>query len=405
MKTSPAKTPGGNSVSRRLALWFAIGMAAMFRSSSCLAQVDPFHRSLLQLGYDQALQGAGPQSLYAYYYYNNPEIAGTNIALRLATAPAYVDGELGFKRPFWATGDIGLGLYGGAFGANYYEVRQGKYYRSQSFYGNGGGTALSLYQRLNPGMRLPLNLVLRGGFIYSAFADTSHTADDFELPDNQPMPFTRVGLRLAGKEPRLYPDLMLEASVWFSRQWRLNSGPYGYDGDRAVNTWSDLYWAYAAMAYSWTNIGHRLSFAATAGATGNADRFSAWRLGGVLPLIAEFPLILPGYYYQELSAQRFVHLYASYLLPLDTATRFQLRFEAATALIDYLDGFEQPTRWQTGVGCGLVFTPRNKVMRVVLRYGYGINAVRDGEDEGAHSVGVLFQFDFDQYKQWRRARR
>lgn len=74
------------------------------------------------------------------------------------------------------------------------------------------------------------------------------------------------------------------------------------------------------MAYSWTNTGRRVAFAATAGATDSADRFRAWPLG------------------------------------------------------------------------------------VVLRYGYGINAIRDDEDEGAHSIGVLFQFDFDQYQPWRRAR-
>lgn len=30
------------------------------------AQIDPYPRSLLQLGYDQSLSGQGPQSLYAY---------------------------------------------------------------------------------------------------------------------------------------------------------------------------------------------------------------------------------------------------------------------------------------------------------------------------------------------------
>jgi hypothetical protein len=34
---------------------------------------------------------------------------------------------------------------------------------------------------------------------------------------------------------------------------------------------------------------------------------------------------------------------------------------------------------------------------VVVRYGYGINALRDGQ-EGAHSVGVLYQYDFGQRK-------
>ncbi len=66
--------------------------------SSALAQIDPYPRSLLQLGYDQSLSGQGPQSLYAYYHYNNPEFLRTNVTLRLAVAPVYFDGEIGFRQ-------------------------------------------------------------------------------------------------------------------------------------------------------------------------------------------------------------------------------------------------------------------------------------------------------------------
>ena len=66
-------------------------------ASMALAQIDPYPRSLLQLGYDQSLSGQGPQSLYAYYYYNNPGFLRTNVALRLAVAPVYLDGEIGFR--------------------------------------------------------------------------------------------------------------------------------------------------------------------------------------------------------------------------------------------------------------------------------------------------------------------
>jgi hypothetical protein len=362
------------------------------------SQIDPYHRSLLQLGYDQPIDSQGPQAIYLYYYYNNPEIAGTNTALRLAIAPAYLDGELGFRQLLSPSTDVGIGLYGGAFGDNFYEVRQGNYRRRESFNGSGAGTALSLYQLLNPGMLVPLRAVARGGFRYSGYSGTSDTANDFELPDARPMTFVRAGLRLAGKEPVLYPDLGLEVSAWVERQWRLNDGAYGFDHDRRMEGQSDLYWAYAGMDYSWTNVGHKVSFAVTTGGSGDADRFSAWRLGGVLPLVAEFPLILPGYFYQELSAKRFLHLYASYLFPLGLQNRLQFRLEAASALLDYLEGFEQPDRWQTGVGCGLTFTPRNKFCRIVLRYGYGFNAIRNDSDKGAHSVGLLFQYDFEQHK-------
>ena len=117
----------------------------------------------------------------------------------------------------------------------------------------------------------------------------------------------------------------------------------------------------------------------------------------VLPLAAEFPLTLPGYYYQEISAQGFVHLSASYVAPLSADHRWQLRLGAASAYVDYLPGFAQPNHWNTGAGPSLSFTSRSEVWRVILRYGYGFNALRDGQ-EGAHSIGVLYQYNFERRK-------
>ena len=154
----------------------------------------------------------------------------------------------------------------------------------------------------------------------------------------------------------------------------------------------------AVYAY-WTNVGHQVSFATTVGGSTDADRLNAWRLGGVLPLITEFPLILPGYMYQELTAQRFALFRTAYLISLDPEHRFQLRFEAATASIKSLPGFELPDRWQTGIGGGLIYTPKRRYLRLVARYGYGINALRDDGERGGHSVGLLFQYDFERHKE------
>ena len=235
----------------------------------------------------------------------------------------------------------------------------------------------------------------RRGFRYSRYADTSDTENGFVLPEDRPMGFVRTGLRLAGKEPVLYPDLGMELSIWYERQWRGNAGTYGFNQDRHTERTTDLFWLYAGLDYAWTNVGHKISFAVTCGGSADADRFSAWRMGGVLPLVSEFPLILPGYYYQELTATRFVHFYASYLFPLDKQNRFQFRIEAASAHLEYLSGFAQPDSWQTGVGGGVTFTPKSKKCRIVARYGYGFNAIRDGE-HGSHSIGLLFQYDFEQ---------
>ena len=281
------------------------------------------------------------------------------------------------------------------------EVRQGQYYQDQSFDGYGGGADLSLNQLLNPGQWVPLNVVARGGFRYTTYDKTGDTVGKFEVPADWMNLFTRAGLRLAGKEPVLYPDLGLELSVWFERQWRLSSDQYGFADDRQVNPSVNLYWANAGlMNYAWTNIGHQISFAVTAGGSDDADRFSAWRLGGVLPLVSEFPLVLPGYYYEEISAQRFVHLYGSYAISLDSKDRWSLRLEGASVRVEYLPGFAQTGQWNTGVEGGIVYTSPNKVLKVAVRYGYGFDAIRNGQ-KGANSVGILLQYDFHALKQRR----
>ena len=358
------------------------------------AQLDPIRRNLIQLGYDQALEGQGPQAIYAYYYYNNPEMFGSNTVLRTAVAPLYLDGELGFKHLLSPSTDVGLGFYGGAYADNYYYVNQGDYEKGQSFNGNSGGASLSLYQRLNPGQLIPVNFVARAGARYTVYSRRSDTADFYGLPEDQPITFIRTGIRVAGKEPVLDPRLGLEFSLWYAHQWRSHPSSYGYGGANELSPSTGLYWTYANLNYTWTNIHHQIQFSVMAGGSDGADPLNAWRLGGVLPLVAEFPLMLPGYYYEELTARSFVHFYGTYLLPLDSAGRWQLRFEAGAARVNYVPGFEQPNPWQSGVGIGLAFTPPNRAFLIIARYGYGFQALRN-DSLGAQSVGLLFQFDFE----------
>lgn len=370
-------------------------------SSLAFAQIDPYDRNLLQLGYDQALAGRGPQAAYVYYYYNDASFLNTNQALRLAIAPVYFDGEWGFRELLSPHTDLGLALSGGGFNDNYYEIRPGGYRRDESFEGYGGGAAVKLYHRINPEQIIPLNAVLQGGFHYSTYEKTDETAAQFRLPDERFNTFVRAGLRLAGKEPMLYPDLAMELSVWYERQWRfVEDNDYGFAADRRVKPTTDLYWLYATLNYAWTNRGTQCTFSFMVGGSEDADRFSAWRLGGVLPLAAEFPLMLPGYYYQEISAQRFAHASASYLLPLSENHRWQLRLGATSAYVDYVPGLGQSGHCHTGVGPDLSYTSERNTWRVILRYGWGFNAERQGHD-GAHSVGLLCQFNFGPEPAWK----
>src|SRR5580658_2905522 len=105
---------------------------------SCLAgpalgQVDPQLRELVQFGFTQAIQGASPVAAYGYYYLNEPNFYKTNLTLRIALAPVYLDSEVGLVGALGPNTDLGMGLAGGAFADDYYEFEDGKYLPEESF--------------------------------------------------------------------------------------------------------------------------------------------------------------------------------------------------------------------------------------------------------------------------------
>ncbi len=358
------------------------------------AQIDPVKRDLIQLGYNQPLEGHAPFAGYAFFYHNQPDFLRTNLTLRLAVAPVYLDSELGFRQAFGPDTDFAIGLAGGGFADRYNEIRGGKYLPAESFDGNGGEISASLYHLFNPGDLIPLNLVLRGTAHYSAFDRADDTAPNFQTPSDRGDFSVRAGLRWGGIEPTLFPALAMELSVWYEGAIRTGSGAYGFNGDRAVQPNSHLFWAEAALSYTLPESRQNFYARLTLGSSMNADRFSAYRLGGFLPLVAEFPLTLPGYNYQEISARQFALLNASYLLPLDTNQRWNLDANVSSAFVDYLPGASQPGNWLNGVGGGILFRTKSDRFKIMLDYSYGIDAIRSGS-RGAHSIGILMQWDLE----------
>jgi hypothetical protein len=356
------------------------------------AQIDPVQRDLIQLGYNQAFEGHQPLAAYAYYYHNQPNFFRTNLTLRLAVAPVYLDSELGFIGALGPNTDLGIGLAGGGFADNYNEIRGGHFYPSESFEGSGAEVSASLYHRFNPGDMIPLNYVLRGTAHHAFYSRNSDTASSFQLPSDHGDFSIRTGLRWGGVEPTLFPPLAMELSVWYEGHLRSGHGYYGYSGDRELNEQSHLFWTEAALAYTLPKSQQSFYVRMTAGTSVDADRFSDYRLGGFLPLIAEYPLSLPGYFYQEISARQFVLLNANYLLPLDKAKRWNIDVNAASAGVDYLPGEGQPGNWLTGVGGGILYHSPSDQWKILLDYGYGIDAIRSG-GRGANSISLLVQFD------------
>jgi hypothetical protein len=377
---------------RRVFLLFLPGCLYPFTGQG---QIDPVKRDLIQVGYNAALEGHSPLSAYAFYYRNQPEFLRTNLTLRLAVAPTYLDSELGIRHAISENTDLGIGVAGGGYADSYYEIDRGTYLPSESFNGYGAETSLSLYHLFNPGQRIPLNGLLRGIAHYSTYQRIEDTAPNFQLPEDRGTFSVRTGLRWGGREPTLFPDLAMELSAWYEGQFRTESGPYGF-GDRSVETHSHLFWGEALLAYTLPELKHSFYVSLTAGTSMNADRFSAYRLGSLLPLVSEFPLSLPGYYYQEISARSFALAGGNYIIPLDKKQRWNLSATASTAVVDYLPGLEQPGNWHSGLGGGIIY--KSPSWKIMVGYGYGVDAMRS-HGRGAQSVGVLLQLDLGQARE------
>ena len=390
-----ARFPRAPPVNRHHISGIGIGFLWLLGAFPAFSQIDPVGRELVQVGYNAALQGKPPISAYAFYYHNQPEFLRSNLTLRLALAPTYLDSELGFRSALGAHTDLGLGLAGGGFADSYAEIRGGKYLEDESFVGHGAELDLSIYHRFNPGGMIPLNGVLRAFGRYSAFNADSDTADDFVVPDDMGRFGLRAGLRWGGREPVLFPSLAMEISAWYEGEYRTQDEVYGY-GDREIEEFTHSYWLQALLAYTIPKWEHQFYVSLTLGGSVTPDRLSAYRLGALLPLVSEFPLSLPGYYYQEISAERFVLFGANYLVPITRDKRWNLNVQATTAVVDYLPGLEQPGDWHTGVGGGIVY--RSPSWKVMLGYAYGVDAIRSGE-RGAHSIGVLLQLDLEKAKE------
>jgi len=355
------------------------------------AQIDPVKRDLIQFGYNQPAEGREPVAGYAFYYHNDPDFLHTNLTLRLAVAPTYLDSELGFSHALGPDTDLALGLAGGGFADSYNEIRGGQWIRGESFDGHGGELSASVYHRFNPNQRIPLNLVVHGAGHYSVFA-RDETAANFQLPDDGADFSFRTGLRYGGIEPTLFPELAMELAVWYEGQFRTDSGGYGFNDDRRVEAEAHLFWGSAALSYTLPESKQNFFVRAVAGTSVNADRLSAYRLGGFLPLIAEYPLSLPGYYYQEFSARNFALVNASYVLPVAPQERWNLFFNAATADIDYLSGTEQAGNWLSGVGAGFMYRSPSDKFKCIVAYDYGIDAIRNSS-RGASTISILIQVD------------
>ena len=370
-----------------------LALALPLLASVARAQIDPAERRLLQAGYYQATDGRAPLAGYLYFYVNQPNALGKGKTLRLALAPVYLDAELGFRRAIDPDTDFGVGLAGGGFADSYQEIRNGRWLRGESFVGHGVTGSFGAYHDFDLKGRVPLAGVLRGSLHHAEYFSDRGTEPGFQVPGSITEGILRTGMRWGGSEPVIFPKAAFELSGWYTGRLRAQPQKYGYNGDRQVE--GDTHQLHGRTLFYWNppQGKHRFQVMISGGRVFRTDRFSAFRLGGVLPMGSEFPLTIPGYYYQEVSARTFALFGGNYLVPLSEDQRAHGTITAATAMTHYAPGQAQRGRSHSGVGAGLTYLSRRGVYHWTAQYGYGINAQRSNGD-GSHTVGILLQIDF-----------
>jgi hypothetical protein len=185
----------------------------------------------------------------------------------------------------------------------------------------------------------------------------------------------------------------LEASVWYEASYRQHDGEYGFpDAPQTTQPLTQQVWGRAGGILRLFGT-HTARLFLTAGVATDPDPLSGFRLGSALPFRREFPLVLHGYYVDEIFARRFWLLNLGYRFPLWPGTdRVKLQLSFDYAMVDYLEGHELPRRWLRGLGADLSIALSDRVTWQI-GYGYGWDAPRGGSF-GGHEVGTQLEIKF-----------
>lgn len=356
------------------------------------AQIDGERRTLLEGGGESGLGNPGPVAPYAFMYFNRPDVVGKGSAWRLALAPVYADTELGVPGLLGGHTDMGFGFSGGGYAFGHAEVRRGDEKRGESFIGHGGGPSLSLYPNIGHVGPVPITGVFRFALNYTDYLSTKLTDPAFELPPDVWTGSVRGGLRAGGAEPGMDKGRAVEFSMWAETRVRANPASYGYNKDRDIRRSLGLLWA---RAFASLPVGGatRLSGGLNLGVGEGLGRLDAYRLGGMSTVTSEFPLVIPGYFAQEISAARYAHAWAQTALPVGDSKRFTAMFTVAGASVDPVFGTDPGGPLHAGAAMGFGFEPPDGALRAELTYGFSPTALR-GTRRFAQSVAVVFEVDF-----------
>jgi hypothetical protein len=355
--------------------------------------MDAETRTYIQGGVETPLKGNGPVTGYAYLFATRAHFLDEDLYLRVVVPPGYLISELILDHFPSQNSALGIGVSGGFFAESQTEFQEGRYLSAESFTGDSAGGTLAYYLR-GPKIFgvLPMEGQIRANPKYVWYDRSGSTSRYFRLPENTPIYDVRAGIRLGGVPPELFPNAAVEASVWHTLSYRGNAGHYGFAQElQETDHFTQRTWTRLGATYTFGV--QQVSAFFNAGIAEDTDALSTFRMGGGLRLRAEFPLLLHGFYVEEIFARSFWLMNFAYRFPIWPGQDLvHLQLLGDVAQVNYIQGHHLPRSTLAGVGVNLSVAVTKRI-DLVVGYGYGINAPR-GNSFGGQEFDAQFQFKY-----------
>ncbi len=378
-------------------VWF-IGLLAL-TAAPLHAQVDIEHRRTLTLQSAFPV-GEGEEQLggFGYFWFNENHYPWDHTALRALFAGVYGDVELSYFLPAQPQTAIGLGGGGGFFIDSITPYRAGERLSGQQFYGDNVNARVFINHELaqipfGDLGRLPVNI--RGTYLVSGsfYRDASSTSS-FTVPDDFLTQTLLAELRFGGIEPGLTAKRGAELYLAAEANYRSGFEAFGPDGA--------LFPVHRDYRRLFGSLGGKIPIKKTVlvlrvggGLGEELDELSAYKLGGHLLGADAYSYPLHGYYTREFFADDFGLANAEFLFPIRESCELAGHLYGDYAIartFDVATGVANEWHSFVGVGAGVSFRAVWDI-HALITYGYGVNAVRNG-DHGGHEVGLALEKNF-----------
>jgi len=367
-------------------------LSLVIAGTGAFAQVDIEHRRTITMQAGSAISKS-EESLggFGYFWFNENNYPWTNTALRVIFAGIYVDSEFSYYVAGNTNIAIGLGAGGGIYMDGITPYVNGERLSHQSFNGDDVGGRVFINQTiLNP---TPLPLNIRASYFITQFyyRTSSSTANTFTVPSDFFVQTAQAELRFGGIEPGLLSKRGAEFYVGVDANYRSGFDRFG-PLPVTYGRQSDFQHVFASLGARLPAGPLTVSGRICGGYGNNLDELSAWKLGGNLVNVDPYAYTMHGYYLRELFTDQFLMSNLALAVPLCDKSKLALHFYGDWAVARGVPPLAREYDNYLGVGTGISFR-LGRSIDMLLSYGYGLNAVRNG-DRGGHEVALGLEKNF-----------